>query len=86
MVLGLRRSRIVDRVSLRCCFHTTAARFVLFQNDSVAALLARIVGILGPLPYYMVVRGSTVGENFTQDAQLFKVKSEDGINPTLGKR
>lgn len=86
VLLGLPYDSKIDLWSLGCVVAELWTGFVLFQNDSVAALLARVVGILGPLPFYMVLRGSAVGENFTQDAQLFKVKSEEGVSSTKGKR
>ncbi len=43
----VRDNNVVCHVSLQ----------VLFQNDSVAAMLARIVGIVGPFPQDMLERG-----------------------------
>lgn len=35
-------------------------------------MLARIAGILGPLPHYMVARGRSMRDRFTSDGQLFE--------------
>eukprot|EP00913_Durusdinium_trenchii_P018737 g17607.t1 len=47
------------------------AGYVLFQNDSVQSLLARILGIIGDFPYHLMTSGKYVPQYFTQDRQYF---------------
>ncbi len=44
----------VDVWSLGCILSELASGSVLFQNDSLATLLARLEGILGAVPQWMV--------------------------------
>lgn len=42
------------------------------QNDSVATLLARLEGILGPLPRWMLHRGRYAHKYFVRDGRIFE--------------
>ena len=44
----------------------------LVQNDSVATLLARLVGILGPIPGWMIRKGRYSHRFFTKSGQLYE--------------
>jgi hypothetical protein len=45
---------------------------VLFQNDSLATLLARVVGILGPMDPAMLARGKDTHKYFTKANMLYE--------------
>jgi len=72
VILGLAYDQKIDIWSLGCIVAELWAGFVLFQNDSVQSLLARIMGILGPLPAHMMATGRFVPQYFTQDGRLFR--------------
>jgi serine/threonine protein kinase len=52
-----------DLVPALCC---------LPQNDSVATLLARLEGILGPMPRWMLHRGRYVHKYYLRDGRIFE--------------
>ena len=43
---------------------------VLFQNDTVQGLLARVIGIVGPIPENMMIDGKLVNKFFTKNEKL----------------
>lgn len=44
---------------------------MLFPNDSVSMMLARIIGIVGPIDMEMLVLGQETSKYFTDDYDLF---------------
>ena len=44
---------------------------VLFQNDSLATLLARVVGIIGPIDPDMILKGREAHKYFTKNFMLY---------------
>lgn len=42
------------------------------QNDSVATLLARLEGILGPMPRWMLHRGRYVHKYYVRDGRIYE--------------
>merc|ERR1711972_718884 len=71
VMLGLPYNQKVDLWSLGCILAELWTGYVLFQNDSIQSLLARIVGIIGPFPAHMMTKGRYVPQYFTQDGQLY---------------
>lgn len=47
-----------------------SGRYVLFQNKDLPSMVARIAGIISPIPEYMVACGRNSSELFTADGQL----------------
>lgn len=45
---------------------------VLFQNDSLATLLARVVGILGPIDLELLAKGRDTHKFFTKNHMLYE--------------
>lgn len=72
VMLGLPYDQKIDIWSLGCIIAELWTGFVLFQNDSVQSLLARILGIIGDFPYHIMTRGKYVPQYFTQDGQLYQ--------------
>jgi len=72
VILGLPYDQKVDLWSLGCVIAELWAGFVLFQNDSVQSLLARIAGIIGPFPQHMLTQGRFSPNYFTQDGRLYR--------------
>jgi serine/threonine protein kinase len=51
--------------------------YVLFQNDSVATMLSRIIGILGPFPEPVLTKGRDTGKYFTLSSVVYE-RDDDG--------
>jgi len=45
---------------------------VLFQNDSPATLLARVIGIIGPIDQAMLAKGRDTYKYFTKNHMLYE--------------
>ncbi|RHN52429.1 hypothetical protein MtrunA17_Chr6g0480471 [Medicago truncatula] len=45
---------------------------VLFQNDSPATLLARVIGIIGPIGQSMLAKGRDTYKYFTKNHMLYE--------------
>ncbi|KAL6508614.1 hypothetical protein OROGR_023325 [Orobanche gracilis] len=45
---------------------------VLFQNDSPATLLARLIGIIGPIESEMLAKGRDTYKHFTKNHMLYE--------------
>jgi len=72
VLLGLPYNQKIDIWSLGCIVAELWTGYVLFQNDSIQSLLARVVGIVGPVPTKMLASGKFVPQYFTQDGRLYK--------------
>jgi serine/threonine protein kinase len=72
VLLGLPYGQRIDIWSLGCVFAELWTGYVLFQNDSIQSLLARIVGIIGDIPIAMLAGGRLVPQYFTQDGRLYR--------------
>jgi serine/threonine protein kinase len=90
VILGLPYCQKVDVWSLGCVLAELWTGYVLFGGDSAQTLLARVAGILGPLPAHMVLTGRLVPQYFTQDGQLFRelepAQPPEVILPELHRR
>eukprot|EP00928_Gymnodinium_smaydae_P011411 TRINITY_DN14214_c0_g1_i1.p1 TRINITY_DN14214_c0_g1~~TRINITY_DN14214_c0_g1_i1.p1 ORF type:complete len:1305 (-),score=298.96 TRINITY_DN14214_c0_g1_i1:107-4021(-) len=72
VMLGLPYDQKIDVWSLGCIVAELWTGYVLFQNDCVQSLLARILGIVGPFPEHMLTKGKLVPKFFTQDYRLYR--------------
>merc|ERR1712241_1129109 len=75
----------IDLWSLGCIVAELWTGYVLFQNDSVQSLLARILGIIGAFPNHLMMRGRHVPQYFTQDGQLYQ-EIDGPACPERGRR
>ena len=48
------------------------------QNDSITTLLARLEGILGPMPRWMLLRGRYAHKYFLRDGRIFEKSQHTG--------
>lgn len=78
VILGLPYDHKIDVWSLGCILAELASGFVLFQNDSVATLLARLEGILGPLPGWMIKRGRYANRFYTKTRLVYERSQTSG--------
>ena len=74
----------VDMWSLGCILAELWTGTVLFLNDSTQSLLARIIGIIGPLPPWMLSQGRNVPSMFLRDTQELFVEL-DAAGVVAGK-
>lgn len=58
--------------SLGCILAELWTGNVLFQNDSVQGLLARVIGIIGPFPERLFKEGKLVNNFFTKEKLLYQ--------------
>lgn len=72
VMLGLPYDQKIDIWSLGCIVAELWTGYVLFQNDSIQSLLARIIGIIGEFPTTMLANGRFVPQYFTQDGCLYR--------------
>ncbi|KAH9316482.1 hypothetical protein KI387_025109 [Taxus chinensis] len=76
VILGLPYDKKIDIWSLGCILAELCSGNVLFQNDSPATLLARVVGIIGPIDQDMLVKGRDTYKYFTKNHMLYE-RSQD---------
>ena len=76
VILGCKYDQKVDIWSLGCILPELLTGEVLFQNDSVQTLLARVVGILGPVPQRLLATGRHVHKFFTPDGVVYEENDE----------
>lgn len=72
VILGLPYDQKIDLWSLGAILAELLTGYVLFQNESVPSMLARIVGILGPFPEDLLARGRHSHKYFLGDGNLYE--------------
>ncbi|CAI9766503.1 unnamed protein product [Fraxinus pennsylvanica] len=72
VILGLPYDKKIDVWSLGCILAELCTGFVLFQNDSPATLLARVIGIIGPIDQEMLAKGRDTYKYFTKNHMLYE--------------
>lgn len=72
VILGCKYDYKVDIWSLGCIVAELYSGYVLFQNESVVGLLARVLGIMGPIPEHMAREGKHVSNYFTSEGILYQ--------------
>ncbi|KAG6495663.1 hypothetical protein ZIOFF_043489 [Zingiber officinale] len=72
VILGLSYDKKIDIWSLGCILAELCTGNVLFQNDSSATLLARVIGIIGPIDQGMLAKGHDTYKYFTKNHMLYE--------------
>lgn len=83
VILGLDYDQKIDVWSLGCILAELSSGSVLFQNDSLATLLARLEGILGPIPSWMVAQGRYGHRFYTKNGQIYERSPHTGAYELL---
>ncbi|MCQ2818105.1 MAG: DYRK family dual specificity protein kinase [archaeon] len=86
VILGCKYDHKIDIWSLGCILAELYSGNVLFQSDSVQGLLARVIGIIGPIPDWMFEKGKTVKDLFTDELLLYMEAPLDDKSKTNEKK
>ncbi|RID55035.1 hypothetical protein BRARA_G02317 [Brassica rapa] len=76
VILGLPYDKKIDVWSLGCILAELCTGNVLFQNDSPASLLARVMGIIGTIDQEMLTKGRDSHKYFTKNRMLYERNQE----------
>ncbi|CAA2975289.1 LAMMER dual specificity kinase [Olea europaea subsp. europaea] len=76
VILGLSYDQKIDLWSLGCILAELCSGEVLFPNEAIPMLLARIVGTLGPIDMDMLQRGHETHKYFTKEYDLYLINEE----------
>ncbi|KAJ0732952.1 putative dual-specificity kinase CMGC-DYRK-PRP4 family [Helianthus annuus] len=72
VILGLPYDKKIDIWSLGCILAELCTGYVLFQNDSPATLLARVIGIISPISQDMLAKGRDTYKYFSKNNMLYE--------------
>ncbi|PRQ59447.1 putative dual-specificity kinase CMGC-DYRK-PRP4 family [Rosa chinensis] len=76
VMLGLSYDEKIDMWSLGCILAELCSGEVLFPNDGIVTILARIIGMLGPIDLDMLVKGQETDKYFTNELDLYHINEE----------
>ncbi|XP_027358460.1 uncharacterized protein LOC113867376 isoform X1 [Abrus precatorius] len=76
VILGLPYDKKIDIWSLGCILAELCTGNVLFQNDSPATLLARVIGIIGPIDQSLLAKGRDTHKYFSKNHMLYERNQE----------
>ncbi|KAF8394914.1 hypothetical protein HHK36_018853 [Tetracentron sinense] len=76
VILGYPYDQKIDIWSLGCILAELCSGDVLFPNDALVMLLARMVGMLGPIDMEMLVTGQETHKYFTKEYDLYHINEE----------
>ncbi|KAK7372493.1 hypothetical protein VNO80_05873 [Phaseolus coccineus] len=76
VMLGLQYDEKIDIWSLGCILAELCSGEVLFPNDAVVMILARIIGMFGSIDMEMLVKGQETHKYFTKEYDIYYVNEE----------
>ncbi|KAK8508286.1 hypothetical protein V6N13_055734 [Hibiscus sabdariffa] len=76
VILGLPYDQKIDLWSLGCILAELRSGEVLFPNDAVVMILARMIGMLGPFDMEMLENGQETYKYFTKEYDLYHINEE----------
>ena len=74
--LGLPYDGGIDVWSIGCILFELWTGSVLFSNRSVGSMLARMEGILGPIPAWMLLQGRNTSKYYTSNRLLYETSDD----------
>lgn len=77
VIIGCQYDYRVDIWSLGCIMAELYTGNVLFQNESVQGLLARVIAICGPIPDEVLKNGRHTSKFFTKEKLIFQEVAEE---------
>lgn len=86
MVIGHPYDTRIDIWSVGAVLAELHTGYVLFQNDSVATMLSRITGILGPFPQNVLQRGKDTGKYFSLSNIVYERDEEGSFHLIFPKK
>jgi serine/threonine protein kinase len=78
VIIGHPYDTRIDIWSVGCVLAEMHTGYVLFQNDSVATMLCRICGVLGPIPEHVLAAGRDTHKYFTLANIAYEKNEDDG--------
>ncbi|XP_009773492.1 uncharacterized protein LOC107777685 isoform X1 [Nicotiana tabacum] len=79
VILGLSYDAKIDLWSLGCILGELCSGEVLFPNEAIVMLLARMIGMLGPIDVDMLQRGQETHKYFTKDYDLYHIHEDTDL-------
>jgi serine/threonine protein kinase len=79
VILGHFYDARIDIWSLGAVLAELHTGYVLFQNDSIATMLSRIIGILGPFPQHVLHNGKDTSKYFTLSNVVYERIDEGSV-------
>ncbi|KAI3470884.1 hypothetical protein Pfo_027547 [Paulownia fortunei] len=76
VMLGLPYDQKIDLWSVGCILAELCSGEVLFPNEPVAMLLARMIGMLGPIDMEMLQKGQETHKYFTKEYDLYYLNED----------
>ncbi|KAL4575013.1 hypothetical protein LXL04_021853 [Taraxacum kok-saghyz] len=76
VIIGNSYDQKIDLWSLGCILAELSSGDVLFPNDMLVILLARVIGMLGPIDIEMLENGKETDKYFTKDYDLYQINEE----------
>ncbi|XP_011076696.1 dual specificity tyrosine-phosphorylation-regulated kinase 2 isoform X1 [Sesamum indicum] len=76
VMLGLPYDQKIDLWSIGCILAELYSGEVLFPNEAVVMLLARMIGLLGPIDMDMLQKGQETHKYFTKEYDLYYINEE----------
>ncbi|KAK6933008.1 Protein kinase domain [Dillenia turbinata] len=76
VILGLPYDQKIDIWSLGCILAELSSGEVLFPNEALVMILARMIGLLGPIDMEMLVKGQETHKYFTKEYDLYHINEE----------
>lgn len=78
VILGHHYDARIDIWSVGAVLAELHTGYVLFQNESIATMLSRITGILGPFPPHVLKNGSESSKYFSAVSNIVYERDDDG--------
>jgi len=85
IILGCHYDYKIDIWALGCVLVELFTGKVLFQANSMSAILARIINVIGPLPKWMLNKGKQTDKYFTNNYVLIENGSNEHENDNGGE-